>query len=65
MSPDSIQASAIIKSSRRTTLTIILLTALSASILPAIHGAESREPAWRTLPLITDGKVNSAWLHVG
>ena len=31
-----------------------------------LHGAESKtEPAWRTLPLITDGKVDAAWLHVG
>src|SRR5262245_44113490 len=70
MSPDSIQssASALIKTSRRGTLTVtlILFIALFTGTLPALHGAESKEePAWRALPLITGGKVDPAWLHVG
>src|SRR5262245_44681174 len=70
MSPDSIQssASALIKTSRRGTLTVtlILFIALFTGTLPALHGAESKEePAWRALPLITGGKVDPSWMHVG
>ncbi len=39
--------------------------AISCSLILA-QGAETRpEPAWRVLPLITDGKVDEAWCHVG
>lgn len=32
----------------------------------AAHSAETKqEPAWQPLPLITDGKVDSSWVHVG
>lgn len=45
---------------------MIVLNAASTCILPAVHGAESTaEPAWRPLPLITDGKVDPNWIHVG
>jgi hypothetical protein len=31
-----------------------------------LHGAEPKaEPAWRSLPLIKDGKVDPGWTHVG
>jgi hypothetical protein len=34
--------------------------------LPIVRGAESQsEPGWRPLPLITDGKVDPNWMHVG
>jgi hypothetical protein len=68
MSPDSIQASAsaLIKASRRTPLALILLSVFSEGTLPDLLAAESKaEPAWRALPLITDGKIDPAWLHVG
>src|SRR6185295_11491352 len=33
---------------------------------PILRGADSSsEPAWRPLPLITDGKVDPNWIHVG
>src|SRR6185369_2726643 len=47
---------------------------LSATVLlvafefsgPVLHGAETNtEPSWRPLPLITDGKVDPGWIHVG
>ena len=34
--------------------------------LAILRGAESKAgPAWRQLPLITDGKVDASWMHVG
>jgi hypothetical protein len=45
---------------------MIVLNAAFACALPVLHGAESSpEPAWQPLPLITDGKVDSNWVHVG
>jgi hypothetical protein len=33
---------------------------------PLLHGAASTsEPAWRALPLVTNGKVDPSWVHVG
>jgi len=47
-------------------ISIIICMAAVACCLPVLHGAESvSEPAWRALPLITEGKVNSSWTHVG
>jgi hypothetical protein len=44
----------------------ITLAATFLATLPILRGAESKsEPAWRSLPLITDGKVDPAWMHVG
>jgi hypothetical protein len=35
-------------------------------MLPVLHCAESSsEPAWRVLPLITGGKVDPNWVHIG
>jgi hypothetical protein len=43
----------------------VLITAFPVS-LPGLRGAESTvEPAWRSLPLITAGKVDPNWVHVG
>lgn len=37
-----------------------------AGIFGVLDGAEPKaEPAWRLLPLITDGKVDPNWVHVG
>ncbi len=37
-----------------------------AGTIPDLRGAESGSgPAWRTLPLITDGKIDANWVHVG
>jgi hypothetical protein len=44
---------------------IILLIAL-AGVSSPVRGAEAGPgPAWRPLPLVKDGKVDSAWVHVG
>jgi 3-keto-disaccharide hydrolase len=43
-----------------------VLTATLMYTLPVLRGAESKsEPAWRSLPLITDGKVDPNWVHTG
>jgi len=55
MKPDSIRA-----------ITCHIFLALFVCAFSAARGAESRrEPAWRALPLIADGKVDSAWAHTG
>jgi hypothetical protein len=52
--------------STRAVLSVIVVAALIAWTFPVLRGAESRsEPAWRPLPLITDGKVDPGWMHVG
>jgi hypothetical protein len=45
---------------------MIVLNAASACLGPVARGAEPQsEPAWRSLPLVTDGKVDANWIHVG
>jgi len=45
---------------------MIVLAAVVAWTPPVLRGAESTsEPAWRSLPLITNGKVDPNWIHVG
>jgi hypothetical protein len=47
---------------------IVFLAAGVACDLPCARGADSASgsgSAWRTLPLITDGKVDPSWMHVG
>jgi hypothetical protein len=45
---------------------MFVLIAAFASNAPILRGAESTpEPAWRSLPLITDGKVDTNWVQVG
>jgi hypothetical protein len=45
---------------------MFVLIAAFASDAPVLHGAESKsQPAWRALPLITDGKVDPNWAHTG
>jgi hypothetical protein len=50
---------------RASALVVLLITtfAVGATLL---CGAESKpEPAWRSLPLVTGGKVDTSWTHVG
>src|ERR1041385_7923193 len=50
----------------RAVASAIVLAATIAGSLPVVRGAEATaEPSWRQLPLITDGKVDSNWIHVG
>ena len=45
---------------------VIFLIAALACLGPLARGAEPQsEPAWRSLPLVTDGKVDANWIHVG
>src|SRR5207249_7729784 len=45
---------------------LFLLAATFASGPACIRGADSpSEPAWRPLPLISDGKVDPSWVHTG
>jgi hypothetical protein len=49
----------------RTFVAVIILTAFACAF-PVLRGAEpAPERAWRSLPLITDGKVDTNWVHVG
>jgi len=51
---------------RRDFPSIIILVAAFASTLPRLSGADSKaEPTWRPLPLVTNGKVDPNWVHVG
>jgi hypothetical protein len=50
---------------KRTFVLAIILTAFACAF-PVLRGAEpAPEPVWRPLPLITDGKVDTNWVHVG
>jgi hypothetical protein len=52
--------------SKRIVVSIIVLNTAFGCVLPVLHGAQSiAEPAWRSLPLITDGKVDPNWIHLG
>src|SRR5512134_2965623 len=44
----------------------VLFAAAILSALPSLHGAEPAPGrAWRPLPLITGGKIDPNWIHVG
>lgn len=44
----------------------ILLPAVFVGQMETLHGAEAKaEGSWRSLPLITDGKVDSSWVFLG
>ena len=62
MSAESNQAFSLDGISKRTVLSTVVLVAAFAGSFPVLHGAE---PAWRPLPLITDGKVDRNWVHMG
>src|SRR6266550_199921 len=66
MSSEPKQASSLNGMSRRAVVSTIVLGAAFTFSAPLLHGAESTsEPVWRALPLITDGKVDPNWVHVG
>src|SRR4030095_12738369 len=66
MNPDSDHFFSSNGASRLMILSMILLVATFASGIWFARGAESTsEPAWRSLPLIADGKVDPSWMHVG
>lgn len=47
-------------------LVSIHFVAAFTAILPALHAADSKsEPQWRPLPLVTDGKLDPNWVHIG
>ena len=48
--------------SRRDVVSLVLGLVWFASTCATLYGAE---PAWRRLPLITAGKVDANWVHVG
>jgi hypothetical protein len=47
-------------------LPILILLAVSACAPSSLRAADSAaEPAWRALPLVTDGKTDENWVHLG
>jgi len=45
---------------------MLVLAATFVWSFPILHGAApTADPAWRPLPLVTDGKVDPGWVHVG
>jgi len=51
---------------KRAAFSLTVLGFAVAGTFVALQGAEPKaESDWRTLPLITDGKVNAEWVHVG
>jgi hypothetical protein len=50
---------------RRTALAAILSGSLALGISKSFAAEPTSEAAWRALPLITDGKVDPAWMHTG
>src|SRR5580765_4227608 len=52
--------------SRRAAISMIARSATFACAWPVLRCAESTdEPAWRPLPLIKDGNVDTSWVRVG
>jgi hypothetical protein len=41
------------------------MTTLVVVFVTVAKGAESKDPEWRSLPLITDGKIDPNWVHTG
>ena len=46
-------------------LMVVLITAFAGTLLVLRAAGSAAEPAWRPLPLITDGKADPSWVHVG
>src|SRR5687767_1726785 len=44
---------------------MVVGSALLASAILPLHSAETSSAGWRTLPLITNGKIDASWAHVG
>lgn len=52
--------------SRPAWLLVLVLGVVLAGTLPGLRAADSpSEPAWRSLPLVTEGKVDTNWVHLG
>jgi len=63
MSPESNRFS-LFRSTAR--VVVLSLSVAIAGMSPTLHSAEPKaEPEWRALPLITDGKVDPKWVHIG
>src|SRR5262245_15220929 len=52
-------------SKRAVVLMLVLTAALTCAVLILSSEEPASAPAWRKLPLITDGKVDPGWVHVG
>jgi hypothetical protein len=66
MNPDSNRLFSTNGPSRTAIGLLILLLAMFAYSLQEVRAAEPNSDAgWRALPLITDGKVDSSWIHIG
>src|SRR5437762_4015249 len=66
MSPDSSQVCLRDGVSGRAAVPMIVLAATFACSSLVLRGAAPiADPAWRPLPLISDGKVDPGWVHVG
>jgi hypothetical protein len=62
MKPHHNPSSAFGGAARRAFLSMLVLGVAVADSFTLVRGAE---PAWRSLPLITEGKVDTNWVHVG
>src|SRR4051794_9614451 len=66
MNYDSKQVCSSNRESTSIILSLVVIVAAFASSVLTLHGATPKaEPAWRQLCLITDGKMDPAWVHVG
>jgi 3-keto-disaccharide hydrolase len=66
MNTDSVQCALFSKTSKAAAISPIALAAVITFGFQSLRGAESREgQGWRSLPLITDGKVDPSWVQVG
>src|SRR6266436_4338752 len=65
MNPDSAQSILSRGASKRTLRSTIFLVVFACSFQVGRAAESKSEPAWRPLPLITGGKVDPSWMHVG
>src|SRR6185436_19279030 len=63
MNPKSGRSWVVARTSESVCLSLVSVAMFTCSFL---HAAEPKAgPAWRPIPLITDGKVDSNWVHLG
>jgi hypothetical protein len=66
MKPIAIRRSPCKRQPQRRRISAVLLAALFAGVWPVARAAEAAlQPGWRALPLVTEGKVDTNWLHIG
>lgn len=66
MNPESNQAALFHSKFANAVVPLVIAIAAVAGTFAALRGEEPKpEPGWRALPLITDGKVDPNWVHVG